>query len=320
MTIPEPSIAVPMPPRVSILIPCYNASATVERAVDSALAQTFGDLEVIVADDGSTDTSLEVLKRYRGDARVSVHAEPHRGGNATRNRLLELAGGEYVQFLDADDSLAPGKVEACLAAFDKDVDVVFTDRDFHGGNNGQMGRYPEPDGDIVAYFIRHSVVTMLPVSRLTDVRAVGGFDPSLPCCQEYDLHLRLALHRWRKVRHLPVPLCTYYVLPGSISSHQGRVFATRAAVLRRFAERDLGPAGLTPERRDAIATEMMVCARILLRCGRDDDAVAAYTFARGLSPRTKYPAKWPLRVAARIVGPVRAERARIWLTRRLGGG
>ena len=163
-----------MTPRVSILIPCYNASATVERAVDSALAQTFPDIEVIVADDGSTDSSLEVLERYRGDARVAVHAEPHRGGNATRNRLLELARGEYLQFLDADDTLAPEKVAACLAAFGPDVDVVFTDREFHGGDAGQLGRYPAPDGDIVTYFIRNSVVTMLPVSRAADVRAVGG--------------------------------------------------------------------------------------------------------------------------------------------------
>jgi len=309
-----------MTPRVSILIPCYNASATVVRAVDSALAQTHRDLEVIVADDGSTDASLAVLDRYRGDARVSVHAEPHRGGNGTRNRLLELARGEYLQFLDADDTLSPGKVEACLAAFGADVDVVFTDRDFHGGNAGQVGRYPEPDGDIVEYFISNSVVTMLPVSRLADVRAVGGFDPSLPCCQEYELHLRLALHRWRKIRHIPVPLCTYYVTPGSTSSNQGRLFATRAAVLRRFAEQELGATGLTPVRRDAIATEMMVCTRILLRCGRDDEAVGAYAFARSLSPGTKYPAKLPMRVAARIVGPARAERARAWLTNRLPQG
>jgi len=309
-----------MTPRVSILIPCYNASATVVRAVDSALAQTFRDIEVIVADDGSTDASLADLERYRGDARVLIHAEPHRGGNGTRNRLLELARGEYLQFLDADDTLSPGKVEACLAAYGEDVDVVFTDREFHGGDAGQVGRYPEPSGDIVEYFLRNSVVTMLPVSRLADVRAVGGFDPSLPCCQEYELHLRLALHRWRKIRHIPVPLCTYYVTPGSTSSNQGRLFATRAAVLRRFAEQELGVEGLTPGRRDAIATEMMVCARILLRFGHDDDAVGAYAFARSLSPATKYPAKWPLRVAARIFGPARAERARAWLTNRLRRG
>jgi glycosyltransferase involved in cell wall biosynthesis len=95
----NPASTSPTHPRVSILIPCYNASATVVRAVDSALAQTFGDIEVIVADDGSTDASLEVLERYRGDARVAVHAEPHRGGNGTRNRLLELARGEFVSRL-----------------------------------------------------------------------------------------------------------------------------------------------------------------------------------------------------------------------------
>jgi glycosyltransferase involved in cell wall biosynthesis len=95
----NPASTSPTHPRVSILIPCYNASATVVRAVDSALAQTFGDIEVIVADDGSTDASLEVLEHYRGEARVAVYAEPHRGGNGTRNRLLELARGEFVSRL-----------------------------------------------------------------------------------------------------------------------------------------------------------------------------------------------------------------------------
>ena len=80
-------------PRVSILIPCYNASATVERAVDSALAQTFRDIEVIVADDGSTDASLAVLERYRGDARVSIHAEPHRGGTGPAIGSSNWPGG-----------------------------------------------------------------------------------------------------------------------------------------------------------------------------------------------------------------------------------
>ena len=149
---------------------------------------------------------------------------------------------------------------------------------------------------------------------------MGGFDASLPCCQEYDLHLRLALHRWRKIRHLPIPLCTYYVMPGSVSSNKVRLFTTRAAVLRRFAEEQLGVEGLTRERRDALATEIMVCSRILLRYGRDDDAVAAYAFARSLSPATPYPAKWPIRLAVTLVGPVAAERARSWLARRWRSG
>lgn len=305
-----------MTPRVSILVPCYNASATVERAIDSALAQTFRDLEVIVADDSSTDASLAVLERYRGDARVSIHAEPHRGGNGTRNRLLELARGEFVQFLDADDELAPKKLEACLAAFTEDVDVVFADREICTGDTRQLGRYPEPTGDIVTYFIRNSLITMLPVSRLADVEAVGGFDPSLPCCQEYELHLRLALLRWRKVRHLPVPLCTYYVTAGSTSSNQGRVFATKADVLLRFLEK-LRKLGQVDDRRiGAIAIELLGCVRQLCFAGRDEEALEVFSKVRRLSPATPYPGKWPLRLAVSLVGPVRAERARAWLTER----
>jgi glycosyltransferase involved in cell wall biosynthesis len=311
-----PASMSPTSPRVSILIPCYNASATVVRAVDSALAQTFGDIEVIVADDGSTDASLEVLERYRGDARVAVHAEPHRNG--TRNRLLELARGEFVQFLDADDELDPEKVRVCVAAFGDGVDVVFTDMELHGGDAGRARNYPVPDGDIVTYFIRNSVVTMLPVSRLADVRAVGGFDVSLPCCQEYELHLRLARHRWRGIRHIPVPLCTYYVTPGSVSSNKGRIFSTKARVLLKFLG-EWQDAGIVNDRwREAVAEELLGCVRQLCFTGRDDEARELFSKVGKISPSTRYPAKWPLRVATRLVGPVRAEKVRAWLVSRLG--
>ena len=97
-----------MQPLVSILIPCYNAERWIAQAIESALAQTWAAKEVIVVDDGSTDRSLEIIQSF-GD-RIRSEAGKHRGGNATRNRLLELARGQWVQYLDADDYLLPEKV------------------------------------------------------------------------------------------------------------------------------------------------------------------------------------------------------------------
>ena len=105
-----------MTARVSIVIPCYNKAAYVAAAIDSALAQT-APCEVIVIDDGSTDASLEVVRSY-GD-RIRCETGPNRGGSAARNRGLDIATGEYIQFLDADDLLPPEKVETQLAALDR---------------------------------------------------------------------------------------------------------------------------------------------------------------------------------------------------------
>ncbi len=94
---------------VSILIPCYNAERWIAQSIESALAQTYGSIEVIVVDDGSTDRSLDIIRGF-GD-RIRWETGPNRGGNWARNRLLDLARGEWVQFLDADDYLLPDKVE-----------------------------------------------------------------------------------------------------------------------------------------------------------------------------------------------------------------
>src|SRR5262245_42280315 len=93
---------------VSILIPCYNAERWIAQAIESALAQTGVEKEVIVVDDGSTDRSLDVIRQF--DGHIRWETGPNRGGGASRNRLLELARGNWLQYLDADDYLLPDKI------------------------------------------------------------------------------------------------------------------------------------------------------------------------------------------------------------------
>src|SRR5262249_34245495 len=97
-------------PLISILIPCYNAEQWIGQSIRSALDQDYPNKEVIVLDDGSTDGSREVIAAF-GDA-VEFHPGQHTGANATRNRLTALAHGEWLQYLDADDYLLPGKLTA----------------------------------------------------------------------------------------------------------------------------------------------------------------------------------------------------------------
>jgi glycosyltransferase involved in cell wall biosynthesis len=97
--------------KVSVLIPAYNAAAYIEQTLDSALAQTWPNLEVIVVDDGSRDETLRIAQCYAGPT-VRVVTQANAGASAARNRAFSLATGEYIQYLDADDLLDADKIRA----------------------------------------------------------------------------------------------------------------------------------------------------------------------------------------------------------------
>ncbi len=103
-----------MSPLVSIIIPCYNAERWLAATLESALAQTWPTKEIIVINDGSSDTSLAVARSYAGRG-VHVIDQVNHGASAARNRGLQEARGEFIQFLDADDLLSPGKIAAQMA-------------------------------------------------------------------------------------------------------------------------------------------------------------------------------------------------------------
>jgi glycosyltransferase involved in cell wall biosynthesis len=99
-----------LPRLVSILIPSYNAELWISETIESALSQTWDKKEIIIVDDGSTDNTLRIAKQYESSL-VKVIAQENRGANEARNRALEYAQGSYLQWLDADDLLAPDKIE-----------------------------------------------------------------------------------------------------------------------------------------------------------------------------------------------------------------
>lgn len=104
-----------MKPLVSILIPAYNAEEWIAESIQSAIAQTWPRKEIIVVDDGSRDRTQEVARRFESKE-VTVVSEENRGAAAARNHAYQLSQGDYIQWLDADDLLAPDKVERQLAA------------------------------------------------------------------------------------------------------------------------------------------------------------------------------------------------------------
>jgi glycosyltransferase involved in cell wall biosynthesis len=102
-------------PQVSVVIPAYNCAAYVGQAVDSVLRQTYTDWEIIVVDDGSRDDTKLILEQY-GD-RIRYIYQQNQGVSIARNRGIELARGEFIAFLDADDYFLPDKIAAQIAVF-----------------------------------------------------------------------------------------------------------------------------------------------------------------------------------------------------------
>ncbi len=106
-------------PKVSIIIPVYNAQGVIERCVNSVLRQDFSDFELIIADDGSTDGSAAIIDRLAAsDSRIRVIHKANTGVSDTRNKAIEAARGEYVQFADADDWMVPEATGALAGAMD----------------------------------------------------------------------------------------------------------------------------------------------------------------------------------------------------------
>jgi glycosyltransferase involved in cell wall biosynthesis len=191
--------------RVSILIPCYNADAWIAQAIESALSQTWSDKEIIVVDDGSTDGSLDVIRQY--DGRVRWETGPNLGANSARNRLLELARGEWVQYLDADDYLLPHKIARQMefVAAHADLDVVFGPVTLeHWSEEGirrELLPIPEPQDLWVLLASWELPQTGAPIWRRQAIFDVGGWKHDQPCCQEHELYLRLLVSEKRFAYH-----------------------------------------------------------------------------------------------------------------------
>lgn len=189
--------------KVSVLMPAFNAAATVPAAVRSILSQSHEDWELIVIDDCSTDSTIDELRRF-SDQRIQVFLnDTNIGSLLTRNRLLELASGEFVAWQDADDLSHPRRLECQLEAFRRHPEAVVCGtnfrRDLAGGRRVLVSRYPESDGAIRAWIAGNREVPFCAPStmmRRAAVNSVGGFREFFKDMgwYDYDLILRLGEH------------------------------------------------------------------------------------------------------------------------------
>jgi len=207
-----------MSPRISVILPTYNRARTLERAILSVLNQTFTDFELIVVDDGSTDGTKELLRKFDGRDNVRTVFGARRGASAARNLGVKEARGEYVAFQDSDDEWLPHKLARAIETLGLpgNEDCVFYSHMKMCQMDGRSREYQAPvivegrflnerTGDFEMYGV--SMQTL--VLKKKHYEAVGGCDEAIPRFIDLELCLRLG-DRCRFVL-CPESLCNVYI-------------------------------------------------------------------------------------------------------------
>jgi glycosyltransferase involved in cell wall biosynthesis len=239
-----PASADPRRPAVSVVLPTHDRAALIRRAVESVLAQTFGDLELIVVDDGSRDATAEVVAGIGPDERLRyLRLTENRGAGAARNAGLAVSRGEFLAFQDSDDEWMPDKLARHMEAFRAapDAGVVYSDmqRVLFDGSTRYHPSPPVGPGSIIdadrGFYRVCGLGIQATVIRRSCFDAVGTFNEAFPALEDLELFIRLS--RRTRFLHLALPLVRYYESNGLSKNSAAKVTARR--LLLELYEREL---------------------------------------------------------------------------------
>jgi glycosyltransferase involved in cell wall biosynthesis len=191
-------------PRVTAAITTYNRAGFVAAAVESALAQTYADYEVLLVDDGSTDGTEDALRKYK--RRVRYHRQENHGRAAARNTALDLASGDYIAFLDSDDLWLPDKLARQVEILDNhpSADLVHGHVEMIDDTDAALPRETAAHRKAFDRAHRHGAtyegyaldcvcLTSTVMFRATTLKRLGGYDTRFDALEDLDLYLRLLL-------------------------------------------------------------------------------------------------------------------------------
>jgi len=231
-------------PRISIIIPAYNAEPFLAETLASVQRQTYREFEVIVVDDGSTDRTGEIAQRFvEKDARFILLRQKNAGECVARNVALERARGEWIAFLDADDVWLSKKLAAQLDLLKQEprANLLFTDYFSWDGQNDLGRRYSDPDkfpdGDVgrrLIFFDLFGMSTVMIKRKALD--AVGLMDIELQGAPDWDLWLRIA-ERGLCAKGVRQPLARYRLWSGNVSRNIIRMRESNVLILEKALAR-----------------------------------------------------------------------------------
>jgi len=232
-------------PRISVIVPCYNAERYVDVAIRSILQQDWPNLEVIVVDDGSTDGSADVVRAF--DSRVRLLSQKNAGVASARNAGIASASGDWIAFLDADDVWLPGKLRAQWSSLRAESaagarmsytawavwvssEPVPDSEDIERLTGAEQNAWDGPSGWIYPELLADCVVwTSTVLVHRSVLREVGGFETALRIGEDYDLWLRAS--RVTPILRVSRPFALYRMHPVNLTrsippeNYKGRVVA-----------------------------------------------------------------------------------------------
>ena len=235
-------------PRVSIIIPAFNAASVIAETLVSVMNQTFTDFEVLIVDDGSNDNTVDVAKTFCvADARFQLITSNHAGLSATRNIGIKQSRGEWIAFVDADDIWLPEKLARQMETVGErsEVDLSFTNYHFWDGTHVLRTRTfyegMSAKNEILPRLIERCTYLVSAVIVRADLfKRVGGFDVTLPCCEDWDLWLRMA-ESGMTVAGIETPLVHYRRWPGNMTKNRLAMSEYKVVVLERNARASRHP-------------------------------------------------------------------------------
>ncbi len=211
-----------MTPSISLVIPIYNRALYLPSVIESVLAQTHPDFELLLWDDGSTDDSVAIATHYaQRDKRLRVVAAPHQGQTGSLKSAIAQTTGTYVGWVDSDDLLAPTALAETIAILNANpnVGLVYTNYQVinaEGTLQGLGSRCQIPYSKerlLVDFMLFH-----FRLMRRSTYEQVGGVDPAFVRAQDYDLCLKFS--EVTDIYHLPQPLYSYRAHAQSVSQQQ----------------------------------------------------------------------------------------------------
>lgn len=184
-------------PKVTVFIPVYNRERYIQEAVDSILAQSFPDFELLLIDDGSTDSSVAIMNSYTDPRIRLVRNECNLGIPHTRNRGLQLARGEYIALLDSDDYAYPDRLNKQVAFLDAHPDYAEIGSwsramDEQSRPLKKIKVQPVSSEEVKAHLLFRCCLNNRTIMGRTAILREYGYRNDFPRCQDYELHVRLA--------------------------------------------------------------------------------------------------------------------------------
>ncbi len=289
-------------PIVSVIIPAYNVAQYIGEALASVIAQTFTDFEVIVINDGSSDTVEfeQAIEPFR--ERIIYLEQENLGAGAARNNGLLLARGKFVAFLDADDIWLPGFLAEMVSFIESGdgYDLVYANAQLFGKRNIDGLTYMETNpsvGEVTCESLlaeRCNIITSGVLTRREPVLEIGLFDVELWHSQDFDLWVRLAKRPGARMAFTPKVLLKQRHRPGSLASDSIKSVESELMVMAKTALRD----DLTPAERAAMeSTVAMRNASLAVDRGkvalREGDFASARSF---FQEAFNYYRTWKLRL------------------------